>query len=58
MIMQKTGAIGMSICILGLGFATVIAGFFNEAVFFSLLGATLFAALIKGIFKIYYHKKL
>lgn len=58
MIMQKTGAMGITICIIGLGFATVIAGFFNGIVFFSLLGATVFTALIKGFFKIYYHHKL
>ncbi len=57
MIMQKTGAMGMTICIVGLGFATVISGFFNEIVFFSLLGATVFTTLIKGLFKIYYYNK-
>lgn len=57
MIMQKTGAMGMTICIIGLGFATVISGFFNEIVFFSLLGATVFTTLIKGLFKIYYYNK-
>ncbi len=57
-IMQKTGAMGMAICTIGLGFATVIAGFFNEIVFFSLLGATVFTALVKGFFKVYYHYKL
>lgn len=58
MIMQKTGAMGMAICNIGLGFATVIAGFFNQIVFFSLLGATAFTALVKGFFKLYYHNKL
>lgn len=58
MIMQKTGAIGINICIISLGFAAIIAGFFNEIVFFTLLGATLFTALVKGLFKIYYHTYL
>lgn len=58
MIMQKTGAMGMAICNIGLAFATVVAGFFSETVFFSLLGATVFTALIKGFFKLYYHRKL
>ena len=57
LIMQKTGAIGINICILGFGFATMIAGFFNETVFFTLLATTLFTALVKGIFKMYYYKK-
>ena len=58
MIMQKTGAIGINICITGLGSAAIIAGFFNEIVFFTLLGTTLFTALVKGLFKAYYHKIL
>ncbi len=58
MIMQKTGAAGFNICIMSLAFATVIAGFVNQTVFFSLLGATLFTALVKFFFIIYYHKKL
>ncbi|MBU5312172.1 hypothetical protein KQI38_09050 [Tissierella carlieri] len=57
MIMQKTGAMGITICIIGLGVGTIISGFFNEIVFFSLLGATLFTALVKGFFKIYFHYK-
>jgi hypothetical protein len=58
MIMQKTGAAGINICILGLGIATVVAGYFNELIFFTLLGATLFVALVKGLFKLYYFKKI
>ncbi|MDF2573055.1 MAG: hypothetical protein K0R55_4659 [Sporomusa sp.] len=57
MIMQKTGAMGMTICMIGLAAATVVSGFYNEVVFFSLLGATIFTALIKGFFKLYYHYK-
>ena len=57
MIMQKTGAIGINICIIGLAFATIIAGYFNEIAFFTLLGSTLFVALIKGLFKVYYNIK-
>lgn len=41
MIMQKTGAAGINICILGLVLATVVAGYFNKIVFFTLLRATL-----------------
>ena len=57
MIMQKTGAIGMTICNVGLAFAAVIAGFFNQVAFFSLFGAAVFTALVKGFFKLYYHCK-
>ncbi len=55
MIMQKTGAIGINICIIGLGCGAIIAGFFNKVVFLTLMGATLFISLVKGLFKIYYH---
>lgn len=58
MIMQKTGSVGINICILGFGIATIIAGFFNEIIFFTLLGATLFTALVKGFFKVYYFNKI
>jgi hypothetical protein len=56
--MQKTGAAGINICIIRLALATIVAGYFNELIFFTLLGATLFVALIKRLFKIYYHKNL
>lgn len=58
MIMQKTGSIGINICILGLGISTIISGFFNETVFFTLLATTMFTALVKGVFKIYYYHKI
>ena len=58
MIMQKTGAAGMTICAVAFAFATVIAGFYHELVFFTLLGATVFTAFIQGFFKIYYRFKL
>lgn len=58
MIMQKTGAVGINICILGFAIATIIAGYFNRIAFFTLLGSTLFVSLIKGLFKIYYHRKI
>jgi len=57
-IMQRSGALGMTACILGLAFATVVAGFFDQTVFFSLLGALIYTALVKGFLKIYYYRKL
>lgn len=57
-IMQKSGAWGMTACILGLAVATVIAGFFDQTVFFSLLGALIYSAVVKGTLKIYYYRKL
>lgn len=58
MILQKTGAIGINICICGFAIATIIAGYFSNIGFFILLGSTLFVALVKGMFKIYYHRKI
>ena len=57
-IMQKTGALGINICIIGFACATIIAGYFNKVVFSTLLGATLFVAIVKGLFKLYYRNKL
>jgi hypothetical protein len=57
-IMQKSGAWGMTACILGLAGATVVSGFFDQTVFFSLLGALIYTAAVKGILKIYYYRKL
>ena len=58
MIMQKTGAFGINICIIGFTCATIIAGYFNKVVFSTLLGATLFVTIVKGLFKLYYRNKL
>ncbi len=58
MIMQKSGAWGMTACILGLAVAAVVAGFFDQTVFFSLLGALIYTAVVKGFLKIYYYRKL
>lgn len=58
MIMQKTGAFGINICIIGFACATIIAGYFNKVVFSTLLGATLFVTIVKGLFKLYYRNKL
>lgn len=58
LIMQKTGEMGMNICYIGLAIAAIIAGFINETVFLTLLGATIFTILVKGCFKLYYHYKL
>lgn len=57
MIKQMTGAMGTSICDIGLTFASVVAGFFNQIVFFTLLGAVVFTLLVKVVLKIYYNLK-
>lgn len=55
MIMQKSGALGMGICMAGLALGTIAAGFMDKTVFFSLLGALLFISLVRGFIKVYYH---
>jgi len=57
LIKQKTGDIGMNIIIYGLAVGTAIAGNLNDTVFFSLLGACLFVTSVRGIMKLYYHRK-
>lgn len=54
LILQKSGAWGMTICYIGLAFGSLVASFFNQTVFLSLLGATVFTGLIKVLLKIYY----
>ena len=56
-IMQKSGSKGMNIAMYGLAVGTAIAGNINDTVFFTLLGACLFIASIRGFFKIYYRNK-
>lgn len=55
MIMQKSGALGMGICMVGLAIGTIAAGFVDKTVFFSLLGALVFISLVRGFIKVYYH---
>ena len=54
MILQRTGAAGMTICSIVLAFATIVAGFFSTTVFYTLLAVTAFVAMVKLAFKIYY----
>ncbi len=58
MIRQLSGSVGMDIVMYGLAAGSVIAGFFDVMVFFTLLGACLFVALTRGGFKVYYLKKM
>lgn len=58
LIMQKTGNVGMVLCTVLLAIATIISGFFNQTVFYTLLGATFLCGLIRLACKLYYHNKL
>lgn len=57
MIHQKTGSLGFQIAGVGLGFAAVVAGFFDETIFFTLLCALLFLALVKASLRLYFGRK-
>ena len=54
---QKTGGIGMNIITYGLATGTAVSGNLNDTVFLTLLGASLFVTLVRGILKLYYRKK-
>jgi hypothetical protein len=56
-IQDKIGGTGFNLIIGAMGTATVIAGFFNQTVFLTLLGALIFIVLIKGFLKLYYRFK-
>ena len=56
-IRQQSGSVGMNIVLYGLAAGTVVAGNFNDTIFFALLGACLFVSLVRGFLKLYYRKK-
>lgn len=58
MIMEKTGAVGMLLFIIVSAIGAIVAGFFNQTVFYTLLGTTVLGSLIRGACKLYYHIKL
>lgn len=57
LIMIKIGGNAMYVCTVLIMLAGIVAGYFNETVFFSLTGAALFLLLIRLGLKIYYHTK-
>lgn len=57
LIRDKIGGTALNICMGGIATATIIAGFFNEIAFLSLMGALIFITLVKGVLKIYYKNK-
>ena len=42
----------------GLAIGMIISGFYNETVFFVLLSTLMFSALVKGILKVYFNRKI
>ncbi|MDO3408284.1 hypothetical protein QWJ34_00735 [Saccharibacillus sp. CPCC 101409] len=57
LIIQKTASMTALVMFAALGVATVIAGFLNAAVFFSLLGALLFMVVLFYSMWIYFAKR-
>lgn len=57
LIMQKSGSVGMNIVVYGLAVGTAVAGNINDTVFFTLMGASLFTASVRGFLKLYYRVK-
>lgn len=58
LIYQKSGSIGINITMFGLAAGSVIAGYFNVIVFFTLIAACLFTAVVRLVLKVYYNKKI
>ena len=56
-IRTQIGGTGLNIIVGGIALGTVISGFFNEIVFFTLLGVLLFTVLVKAVLKFMYFKK-
>ena len=56
-IRAQIGGAGINIVICGLAVGTIISGYFNETVFFTLMGTMLFTALVKLVLKLIYSKK-
>ena len=54
----KIGGVGINVIMCGLSLAVLVAVYLNKAVFFTLLGALLFCALVKLGLKVYYRNKV
>jgi hypothetical protein len=57
LIMMKIGGNAMYVCTVAILIGGIVAGYFNEIVFFSLAGCALFLLVVRCALKIYYHKK-
>ncbi len=56
-IKQKTGGLALYIIMIGVALAAIIAGFFNELIFLTLLVTLVFIVSVKAVLKIYWSKK-
>jgi hypothetical protein len=58
LIRTKTGGTAVKIIMAVLVCAALVAGVFNEVVFFTLIATLLFIAVLKGVLEFYYKKKI
>lgn len=56
-IAKKTATLSFNISLSVIAIATIVSGFFNITVFFTLLGVLAFIAITKAVLKMYYKKK-
>ncbi|WP_336758281.1 hypothetical protein [Paenibacillus sp. USHLN196] len=58
MILQSAGTLSTAIILIGLGIASVIAGFFNSLIFYTLLACLLFVLIVFFASWMYYARKI
>ncbi|WP_145321535.1 hypothetical protein [Paenibacillus xylanexedens] len=58
MILQSAGTLSIAIILIGLGIASVIAGFFNPLIFYTLLACLLFVLIVFFALWMYYARKI
>ncbi|WP_151736022.1 hypothetical protein [Paenibacillus tengchongensis] len=57
-ILLSAGSLSMSVILVGLAIAAIVAGFFNSLVFYTLLAALLFILVIFFALMVYFSRKL
>ena len=58
MILQRAGTLSTAIILIGLGVASVIAGFFNPLIFYTLLTCLLFILIVFFALWMYYAREI
>ncbi|MET1170867.1 hypothetical protein BK124_02975 [Paenibacillus amylolyticus] len=58
MILQRAGTLSTAIILIGLGIASVIAGFFNPLIFYTLLTCLLFVLIVFFALWMYYAREI
>lgn len=57
LIKDQIGGVGLDFSLVTITTATIIAGFFDQLIFFTLLGVLIFMSIVKGSLKVYYRNK-